>query len=60
MECVLLDFSFCLEEILDFSEVELEFIEVEDFEVCGSCFFKFVDERQCMLVQCKDDFLQQV
>lgn len=58
-ERVPLDLSPRLEETLDFSEVELEPIEVEDFEARGSRFSKSADERQRMLVQRKDDLLQQ-
>ncbi|XP_023603279.1 E3 ubiquitin-protein ligase AMFR isoform X2 [Myotis lucifugus] len=48
-----------LEEALDFSEVEAEPGEGEDFEARGSRFSKSADERQRMLVQRKDDLLQQ-
>lgn len=48
-----------LEEALDFSEVEAEPSEGEDFEARGSRFSKSADERQRMLVQRKDDLLQQ-
>lgn len=58
-ERVPLDLSPRLEETLDFGEVELEPIEVEDFEARGSRFSKSADERQRMLVQRKDDLLQQ-
>lgn len=58
-ERVPLDLSPRLEETLDFSEVELEPVEVEDFEARGSRFSKSADERQRMLVQRKDDLLQQ-
>lgn len=58
-ERVPLDLSPRLEETLDFSEAELEPIEVEDFEARGSRFSKSADERQRMLVQRKDDLLQQ-
>ncbi|OBS60026.1 hypothetical protein A6R68_08851 [Neotoma lepida] len=58
-ERVPLDLSPRLEETLDFSEVEVEPNEVEDFEARGSRFSKSADERQRMLVQRKDDLLQQ-
>ncbi|XP_058135979.1 E3 ubiquitin-protein ligase AMFR [Dasypus novemcinctus] len=58
-ERVPLDLSPRLEETLDFSEVEAEPSEVEDFEARGSRFSKSADERQRMLVQRKDDLLQQ-
>lgn len=58
-ERVPLDLSPRLEETLDFGEVELEPVEVEDFEARGSRFSKSADERQRMLVQRKDDLLQQ-
>lgn len=48
-----------LEEALDFGEVEAEPSEGEDFEARGSRFSKSADERQRMLVQRKDDLLQQ-
>lgn len=54
-----LDLSPRLEEIADFTEVEAEPNEVEDFEARGSRFSKSADERQRMLVQRKDDLLQQ-
>lgn len=54
-----LDLSPRLEEALDFSEVEAEPSEGEDFEARGSRFSKSADERQRMLVQRKDDLLQQ-
>lgn len=58
-ERVPLDLSPRLEEVLDFGEVEAEPSEGEDFEVRGSRFSKSADERQRMLVQRKDDLLQQ-
>ncbi|KAM9607102.1 E3 ubiquitin-protein ligase AMFR isoform 2-T2 [Trichechus inunguis] len=58
-ERVPLDLSPRLEEALDFSEVEVEPSEGEDFEARGSRFSKSADERQRMLVQRKDDLLQQ-
>lgn len=57
MERVPLDLSPRLEEALDFSEVEVE--PSDDFEARGSRFSKSADERQRMLVQRKDDLLQQ-
>ncbi|KAG8510040.1 E3 ubiquitin-protein ligase AMFR [Galemys pyrenaicus] len=58
-ERVQLDLGPQLEEALDFSEVEVEPSEGEDFEARGSRFSKSADERQRMLVQRKDDLLQQ-
>lgn len=58
-ERVPLDLGPRLEEALDFSEVEVEPSEGEDFEARGSRFSKSADERQRMLVQRKDDLLQQ-
>nr|XP_048284623.1 E3 ubiquitin-protein ligase AMFR isoform X2 [Myodes glareolus] len=58
-ERVPLDLNPRLEEALDFSEVEVEPSEVDDFEARGSRFSKSADERQRMLVQRKDDLLQQ-
>lgn len=54
-----LDLSPRLEDTLDFSEAEVEPSEGEDFEARGSRFSKSADERQRMLVQRKDDLLQQ-
>lgn len=54
-----LDLSPRLEEPVDFSELEAEPSEVEDFEARGSRFSKSADERQRMLLQRKDDLLQQ-
>ncbi|XP_056679567.1 LOW QUALITY PROTEIN: E3 ubiquitin-protein ligase AMFR-like, partial [Monodelphis domestica] len=54
-----LDLSPRLEEMPDLSEVEAEPNEVEDFEARGSRFSKSADECQRMLVQWKDDLLQQ-
>ncbi|XP_002711572.2 E3 ubiquitin-protein ligase AMFR isoform X1 [Oryctolagus cuniculus] len=54
-----LDLSPRLEEPVDFSELEAEPGEVEDFEARGSRFSKSADERQRMLLQRKDDLLQQ-
>lgn len=58
-EWVPLDLSPRLEEALDFGELEAEPSEGEDFEARGSRFSKSADERQRMLVQRKDDLLQQ-
>ncbi|XP_038609857.1 E3 ubiquitin-protein ligase AMFR [Tachyglossus aculeatus] len=58
-ERVPLDLSPRLEDMSDFSEVEAEPCEMEDFEARGSRFSKSADERQRMLVQRKDDLLQQ-
>lgn len=58
-ERVPLGLSPRLEEALDFSEAEAEPSEGEDFEARGSRFSKSADERQRMLVQRKDDLLQQ-
>lgn len=58
-ERVPLDLSPRLEEALDFGELEVEPSEGEDFEARGSRFSKSADERQRMLVQRKDDLLQQ-
>lgn len=58
-ERVPLDVSPRLEEALDFSELEAEPSEGGDFEARGSRFSKSADERQRMLVQRKDDLLQQ-
>ncbi|XP_036736906.2 E3 ubiquitin-protein ligase AMFR-like [Manis pentadactyla] len=54
-----LDLSPRLEDTLDLSEAEVEPSEGEDFEARGSRFSKSADERQRMLVQRKDDLLQQ-
>ncbi|XP_006039227.1 E3 ubiquitin-protein ligase AMFR-like [Alligator sinensis] len=45
--------------MVEFSEMELEPSETEDFEARGSRFSKSADERQRMLVQRKEDLLQQ-
>lgn len=58
-EHVSLDLSPRLEETLDFGEMEAERFEEEDFEARGSRFSKSAEERQRMLVQRKDDLLQQ-
>lgn len=44
---------------MDISEADTEPGEAEDFEARGSRFSKSADERQRMLVQRKDDLLQQ-
>ncbi|XP_060109969.1 E3 ubiquitin-protein ligase AMFR isoform X2 [Heteronotia binoei] len=48
-----------LEEMAEFSEMEVDSAETEDFEVRGSRFSKSADERQRMLVQRKEDLLHQ-
>ncbi|KAK2083320.1 hypothetical protein P7K49_038556 [Saguinus oedipus] len=58
-ERVPLDLNTHLEEELDFGEAEMEFSEVEDFKARGSHFSRSADERQRMLVQRKDELLQQ-
>ncbi|XP_006258816.2 E3 ubiquitin-protein ligase AMFR isoform X1 [Alligator mississippiensis] len=58
-ERVLLELNPRLEEMVEFSEMELEPSETEDFEARGSRFSKSADERQRMLVQRKEDLLQQ-
>ena len=45
--------------MVEFSEMEAEPSEAEDFEARGSRFSKSADERQRMLVQRKEDLLQQ-
>ncbi|XP_042742006.1 E3 ubiquitin-protein ligase AMFR isoform X1 [Lagopus leucura] len=54
-----LELSSRLEEMGELSEVEAEPSEAEDFEARGSRFSKSADERQRMLVQRKEDLLQQ-
>lgn len=56
---MLLELNPRLEEMVEFSEMELEPSETEDFEARGSRFSKSADERQRMLVQRKEDLLQQ-
>ncbi|XP_062465252.1 E3 ubiquitin-protein ligase AMFR isoform X2 [Pezoporus occidentalis] len=58
-EIVPLELSSRLEEIVEFNEMEAESSEAEDFEARGSRFSKSADERQRMLVQRKEDLLQQ-
>ncbi|XP_009984795.1 PREDICTED: E3 ubiquitin-protein ligase AMFR [Tauraco erythrolophus] len=58
-ERVPLELNSRLEEMVEFSEMEAEPSEAEDFEVRGSRFSKSADERQRMLVQRKEDLLQQ-
>ncbi|XP_066493805.1 E3 ubiquitin-protein ligase AMFR [Tiliqua scincoides] len=58
-ERVPLELNSRLEEMVEASEVEAESTETEDFEVRGSRFSKSADERQRMLVQRKEDLLQQ-
>ncbi|XP_053934616.1 E3 ubiquitin-protein ligase AMFR [Cuculus canorus] len=57
-ERVPLELNSRLEE-MEFSEMEAEPSEAEDFEARGSRFSKSADERQRMLVQRKEDLLQQ-
>ncbi|XP_061449783.1 E3 ubiquitin-protein ligase AMFR [Rhineura floridana] len=54
-----LELNSRLEEMAEFDETEAESAETEDFEVRGSRFSKSADERQRMLVQRKEDLLQQ-
>lgn len=54
-----LELNSRLEEMVEFSEMEAEPSEAEDFEARGSRFSKSADERQRMLVQRKEDLLQQ-
>ncbi|XP_042690716.1 E3 ubiquitin-protein ligase AMFR [Centrocercus urophasianus] len=54
-----LELNSRLEEMGELSEVEAEPSEAEDFEARGSRFSKSADERQRMLVQRKEDLLQQ-
>ncbi|KAM7101868.1 E3 ubiquitin-protein ligase AMFR isoform 2-T2 [Ciconia maguari] len=58
-ERVPLELNSRLEEMVEFSEMEAEPSETEDFEARGSRFSKSADERQRMLVQRKEDLLQQ-
>ncbi|XP_074864868.1 E3 ubiquitin-protein ligase AMFR [Carettochelys insculpta] len=58
-ERVPLELSSRLEKMEEFSEMEAEPSETEDFEARGSRFSKSADERQRMLVQRKEDLLQQ-
>ncbi|NXS61074.1 AMFR ligase, partial [Brachypteracias leptosomus] len=58
-ERVPLELNSRLEESVELSEVEAEPSEAEDFEARGSRFSKSADERQRMLVQRKEDLLQQ-
>ncbi|NWQ87419.1 AMFR ligase, partial [Burhinus bistriatus] len=58
-ERVPLELNSRLEEMVEFSEMEAEPSEAEDFEARGSRFSKSADERQRMLVQRKEDLLQQ-
>ncbi|XP_009871430.1 PREDICTED: LOW QUALITY PROTEIN: E3 ubiquitin-protein ligase AMFR-like [Apaloderma vittatum] len=57
-ERVPLELNSRLEEMVEFSEMEAEPSEA-DFEARGSRFSKSADERQRMLVQRKEDLLQQ-
>ncbi|NWU83989.1 AMFR ligase, partial [Onychorhynchus coronatus] len=58
-ERVPLELNSRLEEMVELSEMEAEPSEAEDFEARGSRFSKSADERQRMLVQRKEDLLQQ-
>uniref|UniRef100_A0A8D2NSC5 E3 ubiquitin-protein ligase AMFR n=1 Tax=Zosterops lateralis melanops TaxID=1220523 RepID=A0A8D2NSC5_ZOSLA len=58
-ERVPLELNSRLEEMVEFNEMEAESNEAEDFEARGSRFSKSADERQRMLVQRKEDLLQQ-
>ncbi|NXR83840.1 AMFR ligase, partial [Pycnonotus jocosus] len=58
-ERVPLELNSRLEEMVEFNEMEAEPNEAEDFEARGSRFSKSADERQRMLVQRKEDLLQQ-
>ncbi|KAJ7408970.1 hypothetical protein WISP_117291 [Willisornis vidua] len=58
-ERVPLELNSRLEEMVEFSEMEAEPSGAEDFEARGSRFSKSADERQRMLVQRKEDLLQQ-
>ncbi|NWH60246.1 AMFR ligase, partial [Geococcyx californianus] len=58
-ERVPLELNSRLEEMVEFNEMETEPSEAEDFEARGSRFSKSADERQRMLVQRKEDLLQQ-
>ncbi|NWH74455.1 AMFR ligase, partial [Piaya cayana] len=58
-ERVPLELNSRLEEMVEFNEMEAEPSEAEDFEARGSRFSKSADERQRMLVQRKEDLLQQ-
>ncbi|KAM4767049.1 E3 ubiquitin-protein ligase AMFR isoform 1-T1 [Cyanocitta cristata] len=58
-ERVPLELNSRLEEMVEFSEMDAEPNEAEDFEARGSRFSKSADERQRMLVQRKEDLLQQ-
>ncbi|XP_010015051.1 PREDICTED: LOW QUALITY PROTEIN: E3 ubiquitin-protein ligase AMFR [Nestor notabilis] len=58
-EIVPLELGSRLEEMVEFNEMEAESSEAEDFEARGSRFSKSADERQRMLVQRKEDLLQQ-
>uniref|UniRef100_A0A8C0V3L7 E3 ubiquitin-protein ligase AMFR n=1 Tax=Cyanistes caeruleus TaxID=156563 RepID=A0A8C0V3L7_CYACU len=58
-ERVPLELNSRLEEMVELNEMEAEPNEAEDFEARGSRFSKSADERQRMLVQRKEDLLQQ-
>eukprot|EP00079_Xenopus_tropicalis_P034780 XP_017948551.1 PREDICTED: E3 ubiquitin-protein ligase AMFR isoform X1 [Xenopus tropicalis] len=57
-ERVNLDLSPGLEEYEDFSVIEAQVSDVEEFEARGSRFSKSAEERQRMLVQRKEDMVQ--
>ncbi|MEE6499717.1 hypothetical protein FKM82_003568 [Ascaphus truei] len=57
-ERVPLDLSPGVEELEDFSEMEVQPSEAKDFEARGSRFSKSAEERQRMLVQRKEDLVQ--
>ncbi|NXF89696.1 AMFR ligase, partial [Eubucco bourcierii] len=59
VERVPLELNSRMEEMVELSEVEAEATAAEDFEARGSRFSKSADERQRMLVQRKEDLLQQ-
>ncbi|XP_063169304.1 E3 ubiquitin-protein ligase AMFR [Candoia aspera] len=58
-ERIPLELGSRLDEMAEFNETDVEAAETEDFEVRGSRFSKSADERQRMLVQRKDELLQQ-
>ncbi|XP_070616603.1 E3 ubiquitin-protein ligase AMFR [Erythrolamprus reginae] len=58
-ERIPLELSSRLEDTVELNEMEAEAAETEGFEVRGSRFSKSADERQRMLVQRKEDLLQQ-
>ncbi|XP_018420377.1 PREDICTED: E3 ubiquitin-protein ligase AMFR isoform X1 [Nanorana parkeri] len=56
-ERVPLNLSPSVEEFEDFSEVDIQATEAEDFEARGSRFSKSAEERQRMLLQRKEDMM---